>query len=353
MFERSVNLVRDGVRRNVFPSAALAVGVGDKILVRSSWGCVGKDGAPVPATEETLYDLASLSKVVGTSMVAYRMLESGRLRLTDRLGDFFAVPADRSGITVQHLMTHTGGISPFFLLSREASGPDDAAAAILRHPLAAEPGAQVIYSCMGYILLGKILEKIGDAPLNRLARELVFRPLGMLRTDYLPATGQTFAATEYDPVAGECLYGVVHDENARFLGGVSGNAGVCGTLDDISRFASMLACDGAGYLTRRMLALAIKNYTAGMVQNRGLGFQLQGRGAGFLGSRFGARSFGHTGFTGTSLAVDPDSGLFAVLLTNRVHPSRENVEILRFRGELHDCIAEEYASYCSGLSSGF
>jgi CubicO group peptidase (beta-lactamase class C family) len=345
MFEESLRMVEKGVRQNVFPSAALAVGVGNRVLVRGAWGYVGNDGAPVPATEETLYDLASLSKIVGTSMVAFRMMKSGRLRLTDRLENFFDAPADKRNVTVFQLMTHTGGISPFFFLSREATSPGDAVLAILNHPLAAKPGTQTIYSCMGYILIGKIIEKIGGAPLDRLARELVFRPLGMEHTCYCPATGQTFAATEYDPAAGACLSGVVHDENARFLGGVSGNAGVFSTLNDMERFASMLACCGGGYLSQTMFAQAVRNYTAGMTQNRGLGFQMQGTGAKFMGVRFGDRSFGHTGFTGTSLVVDPDSGLFAVLLTNRICPTRENNALLRFRGALHDCIAEEYAAY--------
>ena len=343
LFEESLRMVEEGIWRNVFPSAALAVGAGNRILAHGAWGRAGQGGASVPATEETLYDLASLSKVVGTSMVALKMLEGGRLRLSDRLGDFFDAPADKKDVTVFQLMTHTGGISPFFFLSREDSGPDGAAAAILKHPLAAEPGTKTIYSCMGYILLGKILERIGGVPLDRLARELVFRPLGMERTGYCPAAGQAFAATEYDPASGACLSGVVHDENARFLAGVSGNAGVFSTLTDMERFASMLACGGAGYLTRRTLALAVKNYTPGMAQNRGLGFQLQGAGAEFMGSRFGGRSFGHTGFTGTSLVIDPGNDLFAVLLTNRVCPSRENSRILKFRGALHDCVAKEYA----------
>ena len=345
MFELSIKMVENGVRKGIFPSAALAIGVRDKVLARKTWGNTCIDPPFSAVNSQTLYDMASLSKIIGTSMVAFHMIESGKLSLYDHLADFFSVPKEKENITILHLMTHTSGIAAHFLLSEETADPKDAAQAVLEYPLAGPVGGQTIYSCMGYILLGKILEKIGDAPLDEMAGKYVFRPLGMVRTCYCPSG--LAACTERDPVTGRYLCGVVHDENARFLGGVSGNAGVFSTLDDMTRFASMLACGGTigskTVLSPPMMAAATKNYTQDFSQNRGLGFLLAGKGE-FMGDLFSRESFGHTGFTGTSLAVDPTNGLFVVLLTNRVHPTRKNSRIIRFRRLLHNRIASEFFS---------
>lgn len=339
-------MMDEGIQEGVFPSAALAVGVKDKVLVHKTWGDTGEEKHPQPVTDQTLYDMASLSKVIGTSMAAFKLIENGKLWLSDTVGTFFEAPEDKRNITVFQLMTHTSGITPHFFLSRYASGPSDATRAILNYPLASKPGSDTQYSCMGYILLGKILEKIYGGPLDELVQKYVFHPLGMDHTTYHPAG--PCVSTERDPRTGKCLCGVVHDENARFLDGVSGNAGIFSTLNDMQRLASMLACGGKSgpdvFLTKPMLSLAVKNHTKGFSQNRGLGFKLRGGQSEFMGNLFSDKSFGHTGFTGTSLAVDPESGLFAVLLTNRVHPTRENNKLTRFRNVLHNCIAAEYAS---------
>lgn len=339
-------MVEEGIREGAFPSAALAIGIRNRVLIRQTWGntCIQPPSAPVDS--QTLYDMASLSKIVGTSMVAFHMIETGKLCLRDRVADFFDTPKEKENITVLHLMTHTSGIADHFLLSDDTSDPKDAARVVLERPLAGPVGGQTIYSCMGYILLGKILEKIGDIPLDELAKNDVFQPLGMTHTSYHPSGPA--ACTERDPATGKFLCGVVHDENARFLGGVSGNAGIFSTLDDMARFASMLACggilEGRAMISSLMMAAAIGNYTKGFSQNRGLGFKLAGGEGEFMGDLFSSGSFGHTGFTGTSLAVDPANGMFVVLLTNRVHPARENNKIIRFRNVLHNCIASEFSS---------
>jgi len=194
---------------------------------------------------------------------------------------------------------------------------------------------------MGYILLGKILEAVYGQTLDVLAETRVFGPLGMRRTGYRPAGGN-IAPTEADERTGEALRGIVHDENARFLGGVSGNAGVFSDIGDAARFASMLAQGGEGFLSAATLRLATMNHTPGHPERRGLGFCLGGTPDSFMGDLFPAASFGHTGFTGASLAVDPTTGLFAVLLSNRVHPTRRNERIFRFRRAFHNQV---YAAY--------
>ena len=313
--------------------AAAAVGVKDQVLRV----CVA-GGANI----KTRFDLASLTKVVSTAMLALLAIEEGNLTLYDRVARFFEAPADKGDITILELMTHTGGFTPSFHLWEITDAPEDAAGCILRYPLAAKPDGTPRYSCMGFILLGKILEKVYGTPLNTLAQSRVFEPLGMRQTGYNPSGGN-IAPTEIDPATGAALCGVVHDENARFLRGVSGNAGVFSDIGDMVRFASMLAMAGKGLLSPATLRMATHNYTPCYDVHRGLGFHLAGTPENFLGDLFPAASFGHTGFTGTSLAVDPESGLYAVLLTNRVHPTRENEKHIRFRRCFHNRVYAEYS----------
>ena len=219
---------------------------------------------------------------------------------------------------------------------------------LLSVPLEHAPGTQVVYSCMGFILLGKMLERISGKTLDVLAREEVFGPLGMAHTGYHPLDAGTdysanTAYTERNPLTGEWLIGQVHDENARFLGGVSGNAGVFSDLRDSIRFARMLAgrgvLGGKTYLPRCIFDASIRNYTPGLEENRGLGFQLANGWYSCSGQFFPQAGFGHNGFTGPHIFVDPGSGLWTVLLLNRVHPTRENAEHLRVRRILHTLIA--------------
>lgn len=347
MFEKTVRLMEQALQNQVFPSAALAVGVREKVLLSRCWGKTGLFGPADAITPDTLYDMASLSKVLGTTMAAFRLMEDGALCLDSTVGDFFDAGADHRSITIRQLMTHTSGIAAHFYLSDFTQDPADAARVILERPLDYPTGSETVYSCMGYILLGKILEKITGLALDQLVEKCVFQPLAMRKATYHPAG--SVACTERDPLTGRFLCGVVHDENARFLGGISGNAGIFSTLGDMVKFASMLACEGrsraGAYLTPSTMRAATHNYTPGMAQNRGLGFQLAGSGSPFMGDLFGPGSFGHTGFTGTSLAVDPENGLFVILLTNRVHPTRENVKLIRFRNLLHNCIAAEFSRF--------
>lgn len=336
-FEQVHHLIRQGLEQGAYPSAALAVGIGETIYRKQTYGA---------CTENTLFDIASVSKIVSATMIALRFLEEGQLRLYDTVGTFFPnAPKDKKEITVLQLMTHTGGFAAHFLLSDHTSDPADAAGVILEHPLVQPSGGDPVYSCMGYILLGKILEKVGGAPLDQLAQKYVFDPLGMTHTGYRP-TGD-IAPTETDPNTGMPLRGIVHDENARFLGGISANAGVFSDLNDMIRFARMLALDGklpgdTPYLAPATLKAARMNRTPDSKgEFRGLGFNLAGSPRNFLGDLMSRRAYGHTGFTGTSIALDPDTGLWVVLLTNRVCPTRENTALVRLRSLVHNAAAAE------------
>lgn len=309
-------LLDEGVSTGVFPGYAAAVGKGDDLWFSSFGGnrCLFPDQKPM--TEDALFDMASLSKLMGTTMAALKLIEQGKLSLQNTLGEFFADCYGKESITVHHLMTHTSGIKAHFPLWLRGITLADVTEEILREPLAIPTGKDVIYTCMGYILLGKILEQIEGEPLDAIVRRLVFAPLGMDNACYCPSTKKLCVSTE-----GE-TNGIVHDENAAFLQGISGNAGIFCDLADGIRFASMLSRRGEGYLKEATFDLATRNYTPGMDENRGLGFQH---------ITFG---YGHTGFTGTSMYVNKD-GVYALLFTNRVHPTRANGLLPAFRKRFH------------------
>ena len=343
-FEQVDSLIRQGLEQGAYPSAAVAVGIGRTLYLKKAYGA---------CTDSTLFDIASVSKLLAPTMIALRFLEAGLLRLYDTVGDFFSdAPVDKKDITVLQLMTHTSGIPAHFLLSDCTSDPGEAVRVILEHPLDRMPGEAPVYSCMGYILLGKILERIGNAPLDELAEAYVFAPLGMTHTGYRPSGD--IAPTERDPATGELLQGTVHDENARFLGGVSGNAGVFSDLNDMAVFTKMLARggrtdSGVAYLSPATLRAALINRTPGSRgEFRGLGFNLAGSPRCFLGDLMSPRAFGHTGFTGTSIAIDPETGLWVVLLTNRVCPTRSNTRLVRMRSLIHNAAAAEASRLAAG-----
>lgn len=339
-FARAATMIAEAVEEGVCPSAALAVGVKDRLCLCVAHGYANVIGNPVPVDLDTQYDLASLTKIFATTMVTLRMIEEGRLRLEDTLDRFFDTNPVKSTITIQQLLTHTSGLPASIPLYEHTRSPYAAEKLILSTPLVCAPGEQVVYSCMGFILLGKILEQVGLMPLDLLAQKYVFHPLNMFSTSYLPK-GVNIACTEV--VDGRPIKGVVHDENARFLGGVSGNAGVFSNIGDCVRMASMLAQEGNGFLSKAMFRLAIADHTPGLAEHRGLGFQLAATRGSFCGDLFPGCAFGHTGFTGTSLLVDPQSGLYVVLLTNRVHPSRNNIRLFRFRSLLHNAVMAEFS----------
>ncbi len=335
MFENTCKIIESEVGK-AYPSACIAIGLNKEILLKKSFG---------NATLNTVFDLASISKIVSTTMIALKFIEQGKIRLYDKISFFYDIENEKKDITLLQLLTHTSGLPAHVYLSEYAKTKNDVQTAILNLPLSYVPASNVEYSCIGYILLGKILEKVGEKPLDVLANELVFKPLNLNATTYRPK-GE-IAPTETDPSTNKLICGVVHDENARFLEGISGNAGVFSNISDMANFAQMLALggktrDGFKYLSKAMFDAAILNRTPGENREfRGLGFNLAHSPSNFMGDLLSANAFGHTGFVGTSLAIDPKSGLFVVLLTNRVCPTRENTRLIRLRSLIHNSIASE------------
>ena len=347
MFDKSLKLIENGTG-TAFPCAAVAIGLGYNVFARSFFGFRQLQPEILRVTENTLFDLASLTKLTATTMVALKFIESGKLSLEDSIGKYLDFTGNYTDCKINHLMTHSSGMPaglPLFSIEHKSS---DVLHTILSAERCCKTGEEVIYSCMGYIVLGAILEKVGKAPLDRLCEALVFEPLGMNNTCYKPDSSLLFAATEKYLHSGEWATGHVHDENAHFLGGVSGNAGVFSTLDDMIQFAGMcssagLKGDGTPFLKRETFDSAIKNLTPYKNEARGLGFQVKGNGYFPGGELLSEGSFGHTGFTGTSLYVDNETRLWGILLTNAVHFGRDNRdEYFSVRRAFYDMIITEY-----------
>lgn len=337
--ENLKNILLKGLEQGAYPCCAAAVGRGNETFFSFYGGNRALFPKKLPLTEDTLFDMASLTKLMGTTMACLRMMEEGKISVNDIISKYIPQCFGKEDITVFQLMTHTSGISAHMPLYKGDN--TDAVSAILSRPLAYPTATKTVYSCMGYILLGKILEKIEGKTLDKIVKERVFVPLGMENSFYNPPADAVCAATERDFDTGEIVCGVVHDENARFLNGISGNAGVFCTLEDTVRFAKMLSQRGAGYLDEKTFSLAVTDYTPDFDESRGLGFQLYGGKPFPGGSNMSIGSYGHTGFTGTSLYVDKDTGVYAILLTNRVHPTRENGLLYPIRREFYDTVFSE------------
>ncbi|MEG0512118.1 MAG: serine hydrolase domain-containing protein [Clostridia bacterium] len=340
-FSQADQVLLNAIDKNAFTSACLLVGKRERVLYRHSYGRLSMDDDAPLTNEHTRYDLASLTKPLVVGMLTLRAVESGKLCLWDKLSAFIDAPPDKRDITIAQILTHTAGFPTGLHLWKEAATPAQSTEILLHTSLASPPGARVHYCCGGYILLGQLLECLYGAELKELATQEVFWPLKMQKTGYLPTNGN-IAATEMQD-DGRCLQGVVHDENAQFLGGVAGNAGVFSTMDDLALFMQMLAAegalpDGSHFLSSATVRLAMKNHTEGMAQGRGLGFYLPYYDNGYAGDLFPKETIGHTGFTGTSFTYDPTTGLYVILLTNRICPSRESLEIYRVRRLLHNVI---------------
>jgi len=354
--------VANGVAARAFPGGVVAVGrYGELAHLRAFGRLTYDDGAPA-VEADTIYDLASLTKVIVTTTLAMMLVDEGKLDLDARVSGFF--PAFRGGakdsVTLRQLLTHSGGLVWWAPLYKEVQGKAAYLERIVAMELAYAPGSKSVYSDLGLILLGDVVERLAGAPLGELARSRVLDPLAMKDTLYKPpaALVPRIAPTENDPWRGRVLRGEVHDENAAALGGIAPHAGLFGSAPDLARFAAMLLDEGRASGRRFVSRATLELFTlrAGVPQaSRALGWDTPTDASGArssipgepgyssAGSLLSARSFGHTGFTGTSIWMDPERRLFVVLLTNRVYPTRENNKIRAVRAQLADAAVRALA----------
>ncbi|MEW5975575.1 MAG: glycoside hydrolase family 3 N-terminal domain-containing protein [Acidobacteriota bacterium] len=340
-------IIEEQIRERVFPGAVVAVGYRSQLVYHKPFGRLDYSSAGKPVSKTTVYDLASLTKVLAATPVAMHFLEKGELKLeyplTRYYPDFHGQNRDK--ITVRHLLTHSAGFPAHLPFYKDIKGKSAFVKKILQTPLEYEPGSKAVYSDLGIILLGDILEKIGGDSLDHLARRIVFEPLGMSRTLFNPPRNlrPETAPTENDPWRGRLIRGEVHDENAYAMGGVSAHAGLFGTSGDLAVFCQMLLNGGIYDHKRIVKAGTIRRFTMRQDfppgSSRALGWDTPSANSS-AGDLFSGESFGHTGFTGTSIWIDPTRELFVVLLTNRVHPTRENNRIQQARRLVADTVVK-------------
>jgi beta-glucosidase-like glycosyl hydrolase/CubicO group peptidase (beta-lactamase class C family) len=339
------DIVEQAIADSAFPGAQVAV-IKDGMLVYARWfgaQTYGEGARPVDAT--TMYDCASLTKVVATTAALMRLYDLKKFALDDPVGAY--LPAfsrnGKSSVTIRHLLLHRGGFPPFRQLWKICPDPLSALDSVYATPLVARPGDSTIYSDLGMITLGKLAEKLAGMPLDAFVRREFYEPLHMSSTMFRPDTAlrERIAPTEIDTSwRHRLIHGDVHDENAAFLGGVSGHAGLFSTAPDLAVFMQMLlnrgTYGGKRYISEGTWYEFLGRKSRG--QERWLGWDMWSPQGSSAGSWFSPWSFGHTGFTGTSLWADPVRNLAVVFLTNRVYPSRANLRLLKVRPALHDAV---------------
>lgn len=347
-FDPVDRVIEDFLERKAFPGAVVAVGHQGSLVHLRGYGHLTYEAdaaRPQPVTEDTIYDLASLTKVIVPTTLAMMLVDEGRLSLEMPVKDFLPLfhGEGKEGVTVHQLLTHSSGVDWWAPLYEEVKGKAEYVERIQAMDLAYEPGSRSLYSDLGLILLGEILERVAGKDLDVLAQERIFQPLGMETTTYLPGAEllERIAPTEADSWRGRVLRGEVHDENAYALGGVAPHAGLFGTARDLARFAQMILNGGILEHRRLISRPTVERFTRRQEiadSTRALGWDTKSAEKSSAGTLFSPGSFGHTGFTGTSLWIDPQRQLFVILLTNRVHPTRDNILIRQVRPALADAV---------------
>ncbi len=342
-FSRAAGVVQRGVDERAYPAAVVEVGTRDDVLWRQAFGRLDADPDSAPTQDSTIFDLASLTKVIATTNLVMTLVNSGTLALHHPIRQW--IPewrgTDREDVTVRSLLTHSSGLTTWLPFYRDHTGRQEFQHAICSLPLEYSPDTRAIYSDLGFILLGFIVEDAGGQSLQSQAVQqlsaltaapIMFNPPATLRPSIAP--------TENDPWRGRRLVGEVHDENCWALGGAAGHAGLFGTtqaVGDIARaLLGALGGTDARLASQDTVRLFVKRYSAS-TGSRALGWDTM-LPTSSCGSKLSSLSFGHTGFTGTTLWIDPEREVYVVFLTNRVNPTRENTAIQQIRPALHDAV---------------
>jgi CubicO group peptidase (beta-lactamase class C family) len=328
---------------SAFPGAFAIVGRSSGAL--AEYGVGSLDWSPSPRPDaDAIWDMASLTKVIAMTSALMQLVDRGTVDLDAPVGRYVAefVGPGKERVTVRHLLAHTSGLPAWRPLYKETYTPDAARALAVATPLDTAAGVRMVYSDLGAIILGALVERVSGLTLDAYVARHVFGPLGMTSTGYRPDPGLVprIAPTEFDPWRQRKIHGEVHDENAFGLGGVSGHAGLFSSGHDLARFARMYLGGGTLDGTRVLSPATIREFTTvqdSTVSNRALGWETP-NGSNSAGRIMTRPAFGHTGFTGTSIWMDPSRDLFVILLTNRVNPTRQNSRIGGVRVALADAV---------------
>ncbi|MEO8448918.1 MAG: serine hydrolase domain-containing protein [Gemmatimonadota bacterium] len=351
-WSRLAATVDSAIAAGAAPGAVVAVSIRGIRYLHTA-GRLGLDLPQRPDTR-TLYDLASLTKVIALTTMTMIALDEHRVALDSPVVHYLPSfgGGEKDRVTIRHLLTHSSGLRAHRPLWLETPGRDSALGLVNATPLDTMPGVRTLYSDLGAIALTEIIESVYGERIDQLAAERIFKPLSMRSTRYLPPSAwlPRIAPTEMDPWRGHIVRGEVHDENAAWLGGVSGHAGLFSDAEDLLRFGEWLSNawlrPSGGTTKGRAIPISTatireftrrQNVVAG--SSRALGWDTPSEGSS-AGTRLSAASFGHTGFTGTSLWIDPERQLVIVLLSNRVHPTRENPRLGPLRALVADRVVE-------------
>lgn len=356
------SIVAAGIANGAAPGVALAVGRYGRLVHLRGYGHIDVPPDSPPVTDSTMFDMASLTKVVATTTAAMILEDEGKLNLDAPIRTYLPEITDtaKARITVRMIVTHSGGFEAFAPLWKDFRGRAQYLAQINTRPLAYAPGDSTVYSDWDFVLMGLIIERITGMPLDQFVATRIWQQLGMRDTGFNPlAPGAIppdsactagfradspllarIAVTEIDTVYRHIhVHGIVHDENACALGGVAGHAGLFSSARDVAVFCQMLLNGGTYNGVRLIQPATVARWTArqSAKSSRALGWDTPSDRSS-AGHYFSARSFGHTGFTGTSIWVDPERGIFVVLLTNRVDPTRANMREEPLRRDIADAV---------------
>ena len=350
-FAHAFTLIREAIRQRAFPGAALAVTHRGALAVSRGFGRFTYDSQSPEVRADTTFDLASLTKVVATTAIAMLLCERGVLSLDSPVAEVIpefvtlAPPdrrAEREAVTVRMLLAHSSGLPAYVKLFESARGRDELLRSALATPLIAPPGTKAEYSDIGFILLGEIIARVAGAQLDVIAQRAIFVPLGMSHTCFNPPVDWE---TEIPPTEDDrtfrrrIIQGEVNDENASVMDGVAGHAGLFVPATDIARFAECMLRGGAPIFRPDTVQLFTRREVSPYGTSRALGWDTPSHPSS-SGTHFSPRSYGHLGFTGTSLWIDSDRQLSVTLLTNRTWPDRNAQAIRKVRPLVHDAIIE-------------
>jgi uncharacterized protein YbbC (DUF1343 family)/CubicO group peptidase (beta-lactamase class C family) len=340
-------IIDQAVQTGLIPGAVLLVGHNGRILYRKAYGWRALMPQKEPMTVDTIFDLASLTKVVATAPSIMKLFEEGKIRLDDPVTKYLPEFQDgHSAITIRLLLTHFSGLPPDVELVPRWSGYQTGIEKALHVQPIAPPGARFIYSDINFVLLGEIVRRLSGESLAQYAHDRIYAPLGMQDTQFLPPASlrARIAPTEVDPDTGLPFRGVVHDPTARYMGGIAGDAGLFSTADDLAKYAEMILGKGERAGVRIFDPMTIEKFTepaspADQPIIRGLGWDIDSPYSTNRGELFPIGSFGHTGFTGTSIWIDPTTQSYVILLTNYVHPHRGNKSLVSLRCRVATAVA--------------
>jgi serine-type D-Ala-D-Ala carboxypeptidase len=343
-FRAAFLLLNEAISQKAFPGAALAVTLRGTLVAYRAFGRFTYEADSPVVTRETLWDLASLTKVLATTAMAMLLYDRGKLSVDAKVVELVPEFADgldrrREEVTVRMLLAHSSGLPAHRKFYLEAQGPEAIKAAAMRIPLERAPMEQAVYSDIGFILLGELLQRIAGERLSEFCIKEVFTPL-KLNLIFCP---QPYISNEVPPTVFDHIYrdrvvqGEVNDENASAMGGVAPHAGLFADALSVGRFADCLLRGGAPLFKAETVRLFTTREPAPEESSRALGWDTPS-GHSQSGTKFSKRSFGHTGFTGTSLWCDPERGLAVTMLTNRTWPDGQNQTIKEVRPKVHDAI---------------